>query len=116
MKPGAKLHVVSDTIEQMIDKICPYSRQTDPFRFQSCHGLGLSYVEPAMARDLNAGRDRNLDVDGITVTENMVVEIHPNFTMPGLGHVCAGDMALVTGQGAEWVTEFPARDLRAVRP
>ena len=78
------------------------SRQTDPFRFQSCHGLGLSYVEPAMAWDLNATRDRDFDdVDGITITENMVVEIHPNCSMPRLGHVCAGDMALVTSQGAD---------------
>jgi Xaa-Pro aminopeptidase len=37
----------------------------------------------------------------------MVIEVHPNFTVPDLGHVCAGDMALVTASGAEWITAFP---------
>ena len=107
MVPGAKLHTVSDTIEDAIDKYCPYEREADPFRFQSCHGLGLNYVEPGMARDLNARRDRTLDPAGVAIAENMVIEVHPNFTVPGLGHVCAGDMAVVTAAGAEWITAFP---------
>jgi Xaa-Pro dipeptidase len=107
LRPGALLHEVSDVIESMIDDVCPYSRDTDPFRFQSCHGLGLSYVEPGMARDLNARRDRTLDPAGVRIREHMVVEIHPNFTDPDLGHVCAGDMALVTASGAEWITSYP---------
>lgn len=107
MRPGAKLHEVSDAIETGIDRACPYARDEDPFRFQSCHGLGLSYVEPGMARDLNARRDRTLDPAGVTIRENMVIEVHPNFTTPEVGHVCAGDMALVTASGAEWITAFP---------
>ncbi|GAA1850386.1 M24 family metallopeptidase [Pseudonocardia ailaonensis] len=107
MRPGAKLHEVSDAIENAIDAHCPFTRDTDPFRFQSCHGLGLNYVEPGMARDLNARRDRTLDPAGVAMAEGMVVEVHPNFTVPELGHVCAGDMALVTATGAEWLTTFP---------
>jgi Xaa-Pro dipeptidase len=107
MRPGARLHEVSDAIESFIDRVCPYPRDADPFRFQSCHGLGLSYVEPGMARDLNARRDRTLDPAGVPIRENMVIEIHPNFTTPEVGHVCAGDMALVTSDGAEWLTAFP---------
>ena len=107
MVPGAKLHAVSDAIEDAIDKYCPYEREADPFRFQSCHGLGLNYVEPGMARDLNARRDRTLDPAGVAIAENMVIEVHPNFTVPELGHVCAGDMAVVTAAGAEWITKFP---------
>ncbi|MFD7156591.1 M24 family metallopeptidase [Kribbella sp. NPDC059898] len=108
MVPGAKLHTVSDAIESGIDKFCPYERDKDPFRFQSCHGLGLNYVEPGMARDLNARRDKSRDgEDGVTIVEGMVIEVHPNFTTPEVGHVCAGDMALVTSTGAEWLTKFP---------
>ncbi|MEU6658849.1 M24 family metallopeptidase [Streptomyces sp. NPDC046821] len=107
MRPGALLHEVSDVIESAIDRHCPYTREKDPFRFQSCHGLGLSYVEPGMARDLNARRDKTLDPAGVRIEPGMVIEVHPNFTVPDLGHVCAGDMALVTEHGGEWLTAFP---------
>lgn len=106
-RPGALLHQVSDAIEDAIDRACPYERDQDPFRFQSCHGLGLNYVEPGMARDLNARRDKTLDPAGVRIAENMVIEIHPNFTVPDLGHVCTGDMLLVTASGAEWLTKYP---------
>jgi Xaa-Pro dipeptidase len=107
MVPGAKLHTVSDAIEAAIDRHCPYERSKDPFRFQSCHGLGLSYAEPGMARDLNARRDKSLDPEGVSIVESMVIEVHPNFTTDTAGHVCAGDMALITKDGAQWITEFP---------
>jgi Xaa-Pro aminopeptidase len=107
IRPGAMLHEVVDAIEAGIDAHCPYERDRDPFRFQPCHGLGLNYAEPGMARDLNPRRDKALDADGVRILENMVIEIHPNFTVPDLGHVCAGDMALVTSTGAEWISDFP---------
>jgi Xaa-Pro aminopeptidase len=107
MRPGAMLHEVVDAIEAGIDAHCPYERDGDPFRFQPCHGLGLNYAEPGMARDLDPRRERSLDADGVRLSENMVIEIHPNFTVPDLGHVCAGDMAVVTSTGGEWLSEFP---------
>jgi Xaa-Pro dipeptidase len=107
IRPGAMLHEVVDAIEAGIDAHCPYERDRDPFRFQPCHGLGLNYVEPGMARDLDPRRNKALDGDGVRMLENMVIEIHPNFTVPDLGHVCAGDMAVVTSTGAEWLSEFP---------
>ncbi|MBB6405738.1 Xaa-Pro peptidase family protein [Arthrobacter sp. AZCC_0090] len=107
MRPGEPLHRVIDVIEEMYAAHAPYTRGTDPFRFQSCHGLGLSYVEPGMARDLNPLRDKSLDPSGVLIEPNMVIEVHPNFTVPGLGCVVAGDMALVTEDGAEWITESP---------
>jgi Xaa-Pro aminopeptidase len=107
IRPGAMLHEVVDAIEAGIDAHCPYERDRDPFRFQPCHGLGLNYAEPGMARDLNPRRDKSLDGDGVRILENMVIEIHPNFTVPDLGHVCAGDMALVTSSGAQWLSEIP---------
>jgi hypothetical protein len=71
---------VVDRIEGLIDRHCPYARSDDPFRFQSCHGLGLDYSEPCMARALSPDRDRSLDDDGPLIGENMIFEIHPNFT------------------------------------
>ncbi|MBT8161804.1 MULTISPECIES: Xaa-Pro peptidase family protein [Arthrobacter] len=107
MRPGEPLHRVIDVIEDLYAKHAPFSRETDPFRFQSCHGLGLTYVEPGMARDLNPLRDKSLDPSGVLIEPGMVIEVHPNFTVPGLGCVVAGDMALVNDDGAEWITESP---------
>lgn len=103
--PGAPLSRLVDVLEAGIDAACPYTRASDPFRFQSCHALGVDYVEPACAAALDPARDRS--VAGPPVAENMVIEIHPNFTLPSLGHVCIGDMALVTADGAEWISAHP---------
>ncbi|OEO31921.1 hypothetical protein VW23_000145 [Devosia insulae DS-56] len=104
--PGRPVHELVDLIEARIDAICPYTRDSDPFRFQSCHGLGLDYSEPGLAEALSPRRDKSRDADGPLLRPGMVFEIHPNFTLPGLGHVCAGDVALVTDTGAEWLTRF----------
>lgn len=106
MRPGRPVHELGDLIESRIDFICPYSRESDPFRFQSCHGLGLDYSEPGLAGALSPQRDRSRDAKGPVFEPGMVFEIHPNFSVPELGHVCAGDVALVTETGAEWLTRF----------
>lgn len=108
--PGEPLFRLSDVLEAGIDAVCPHERSADPFRFQSCHALGINYAEPGCAGVLNAARDKRNDAQGPLVAENMVIEIHPNFTMPSLGHVCIGDMALVTPAGARWITNLP-RDI-----
>jgi len=105
--PGRPVHELVDLLESRIDGLCPYTGDSDPFRFQSCHGLGLDYSEPGLAEALSPRRDRSGDASGPLLREGMVFEIHPNFTLPGLGHVCAGDVALVTETGAEWLTRFP---------
>ncbi len=110
--PGQPLSRLSDVLEAEIDAFCPYERTADPFRFQSCHALGINYAEPSCAGVLNAARDKSKDGEGPLVMENMVIEIHPNFTLPTLGHVCIGDMALVTATGAKWITDYPRELIR----
>lgn len=104
---GAPLRRLGDALEAGIDRLCAYSRTEDPFRFQSCHVLGVDYAEPAAAPALDPARDRSCDDDGPRVQEGMVIEIHPNFTDPELGHVCIGDMALVTRDGPVWLSPLP---------
>lgn len=107
MRPGVPMHAIGDRLEALIDDACPYPRREDPFRFQSCHALGVNYAEPAYATALSPDRNRGRDAEGPLLAEHMVFEIHPNFTLPDLGHVCAGDMAVVTATGARWLTAFP---------
>ncbi|MEK3687046.1 M24 family metallopeptidase [Paenibacillus sp. FSL R10-2736] len=107
MVPGTPVHELVDVLEEMIDAHCPYTRTTDPFRFQSIHGMGNSYSEPGVAPFLNAGRDKSLDAGSPLVREHMVFEVHPNFTMPELGHVCHGDTAVVGKNGGAWLSKTP---------
>lgn len=112
MTPGSPLTVIGDVLESMIDELCPYSRPDDPFRFQSCHALGNSYSEPWSAPFLNADRDRAHDGESPAIEVHQTYEIHPNFTLPDLGHVCAGDVGLVTATGGEWISRTPRGILR----
>lgn len=107
MVPGTPVHAVSDVLESMIDAYCPYTRAADPFRFQACHALSCSYSDPGVAPFLNADRDKSRDAESPLLLENQVYEVHPNFTLPDLGHVVAGDVALVGKDGAEWISKFP---------
>ncbi|MDB5531049.1 MAG: hypothetical protein JWR51_4152 [Devosia sp.] len=110
--PGAPMQNLVDTLEADIDAFCPYTRATDPFRFQSCHSLGINYSDPSYVQAVNPERDRSKDGELPLVAENMIFEIHPNFTIPGLGHICVGDMALVTATGARWITNTPREIVR----
>ncbi|BCG57049.1 M24 family metallopeptidase [Paenibacillus sp. URB8-2] len=107
MVPGTPIHAISDVLESMIDEYCPYTRATDPFRFQACHAMSCSYVDPGIAPFLYADRDKSFDSESPLVIENQVYEVHPNFTLPDLGHVVAGDVAIVGSDGASWASKFP---------
>lgn len=110
--PGAPMQNLVDTLEADIDAFCPYTRATDPFRFQSCHALGINYSDPSYVQAVNPERDRSKDGSLPLIAENQIFEIHPNFTLPRLGHVCIGDMALVTVTGAKWITNAPREIVR----
>lgn len=110
--PGAPMQNLVDTLEADIDAFCPYTRATDPFRFQSCHALGINYSDPSYVQAVNPERDRSKDAQLPLIAENQIFEIHPNFTIPGLGHICVGDMALVTATGAKWITNTPREIVR----
>ncbi|MFI0480090.1 M24 family metallopeptidase [Actinomadura sp. 9N215] len=103
MRPGVPLADAASRMAEFVDGACPYPAGEDPFRFQFCHGLGLSYSEPAMRAVSGAGQADPRFADAV-FAEGMVVEVHPNYSVPGLGHVCAGDMARVTSTGAVWLT------------
>ncbi|WP_242911425.1 M24 family metallopeptidase [Actinomadura terrae] len=103
MRPGVPLAAVAARMDELVDAACPHPPGEDPFRFQFCHGLGLSYSEPAMRGVSGPGQADPRFADAV-LAEGMVVEVHPNYSVPDLGHVCAGDMAQVTSAGAVWLT------------
>jgi Xaa-Pro aminopeptidase len=60
-----------------------------------------------MAPALSPMRNRAIDAEPQLVLENMVMEIHPNFSLPGLGHICLGDVAVATPGGGKWLGKLP---------
>lgn len=112
MVPGTRVTAIGDALEAGIDALTPWRRSDDPFRFQSCHAMGNSYSEPWSAPYLFADRDRTRDAESPTVEVGQTYEIHPNFTSADLGHICAGDVALVTDAGGEWISSTPRGILR----
>jgi Xaa-Pro dipeptidase len=114
MQPGNPVTDIGNALESAIDAFCPYKRADDPFRFQSCHAMGNSYSEPWSAPYLNADRDRSTDGKAPEIAPHQTYEIHPNFTLPDLGHVCAGDVGLVTPTGGQWMSRTPRGLLRIV--
>ncbi|WP_353808157.1 M24 family metallopeptidase [Agromyces sp. SYSU T00194] len=112
MKPGTRITAIGDVLEAGIDRLTPIARLDDPFRFQSHHAMGASYSEPWSAPFTDAERDRANDGAAPVMVPGQVFEIHPNFTHPVLGHVCAGDVALVTDDGARWLSTTPRGILR----
>jgi Xaa-Pro aminopeptidase len=112
IRPGEPITVIGDVLEAGIDRLTPLSRADDPFRFQSHHAMGASYSEPWAAPFTDAARDRSRDAGAPVLVPGQVYEIHPNFTHPVLGHVCAGDVALVTDDGARWLSRTPRGILR----
>lgn len=108
-RPGALLREVHEAITALVDEACPYPPGEDPFRFQLAHGLGLSYSEPGMRAI--AGSVEDAELAALRFAEGMVVELHPNYSVPGLGHVCLGDMIEVAEAGPRPLT----RSDRALR-
>lgn len=112
LKPGKPLSDVDKAMKAVIDEHCPVSVEKDAFRFRPAHGLGLQYAEPLVtdafpqpgAWSVASGPAKE---SKLKAQPGMVLELHPNFGVPGLGMVCMGDMALVTESGVELLTKFP---------
>jgi len=114
LKPGRSLAEVYGAMHAVIEEHCPITAEEDTFRFRPGHGLGLDYAEPPITRAFpQASHWSILAKEGerkeapLTVQPGMVLELHPNFTVPGLGMMCMGDVALVTPSGVELLTKIP---------
>ena len=98
-------------MQQIIDQHCPVDPKKDKFRFRPGHGLGLEYSEPivtdAFPQPYLWSVNKGVADEEILVQKGMVLELHPNFGVPGVGMICFGDMLLVGDSGPELLTKFP---------
>ena len=112
LRPGKPLQNVAKAMETAIEEYCPYERGQDLLRFRIGHGLGLNYADPLVSdafplpEHWSAG-PVNREETELLAQPGMVIELHPNFSVPALGIVAIGDMVLVTDAGTELLTKFP---------
>ena len=99
--PGKPLRAAAKAMEVAVEENCPYERGHDLMRFRPGHGLGLNYSDPLVTdafpqpEHWSAGPE-SAHESKLTVQPGMVIELHPNFSVPELGVISIGDMVLVT--------------------
>jgi Xaa-Pro dipeptidase len=106
LTPGRPLHEAAEAMEDLIAECSPLAKSEDVFRFRTGHGLGLQYAEPMVSDEFTTSPGHP-EAECHKITAGMILEIHPNFTVPGIGFFCVGDTVLVTPTGAELLTSFP---------
>jgi Xaa-Pro dipeptidase len=103
LRPGNKLVNVYKAMMQRRQEHSPDAADTG---IRQGHGLGLQYTEPVISEAF-LPLNRVERESEIVVQPGMVLELHPNYAPPGLGHVFLGDVVLVTESGPEFLTRFP---------
>ena len=107
LRPGRSLGDVHRAMVRAMDEYGPYRYEQDPYRFRPGHGLGLQYAEPMVSDAFPDPEAPPGTQSEVRIEPGMVIELHPNFGVPGIGLVCIGDSVLVTPSGPELLTSFP---------
>ncbi|MDX5402072.1 MAG: M24 family metallopeptidase [Rhodobacterales bacterium] len=86
-------------------------------RFRFGHGLGLSYEDPiltdAFVQTFGTTRpSRPAETAGGKLAPGMVLELHPNLFLPGLGGAALGEMVIITDSGPECALRTPLAPIR----
>ena len=111
LRPGNDLYEVSAAMNRVLhshykDGEVEYSR--------AGHGLGYSYEDPvvslAFPQPWDIKEPPKEKPKAIELKPGMLMELHPNLFVPGVGGAMIGDVVAVTDTGYEILTEYP-RDL-----
>jgi len=101
LRPGARLRDIVAHMTQVIDEHWPLP--LGAYRGPQGHALGLDSDDPIVS-EVFASPDSPSD---LRVEAGMVLAVHPNFRVPGLGFIGVGDVVLITASGAELLTRYP---------
>jgi len=116
LRPGNPVVNVHKAMLRKIAECSPYSGKDDPFRYRPGHGLGMqdsdppgfdAFPQPGTWETTTATDAAKVEETKILVEPGMVFELHPNFSVPGLGFLAIGDEVVVTPSGPEVLTKFP---------
>ena len=111
LRPGQPLAGVEAAMERTLRASGIMDAHPGLRRFRNGHGLGHSYEEPLLTDvfpqhfDLS-GASAATAVD-VTIAPGMLLELHPNLFLPGVGGAALGEMLLVTETGTDSLLTFP---------
>ncbi|MBU2937543.1 MULTISPECIES: M24 family metallopeptidase [Pacificibacter] len=115
LRPGRSISEAVDTMADALGtpKGSPQCRTTRSFR--AGHGLGLTYEEPgltaAFAQTFGAHPENIPTQAGPILEAGMVLELHPNIFVDGIGGAALGQMIEITQTGAKPLLKAPIRML-----
>lgn len=107
--PGAALGAVQPAAEALLRARHPDADDRGILRFRHGHGLGCSYDDPVVSRafrQVYQAADEAPDA-ALAVEPGMVLELHPNLFVPGVGGACIGDTVLIEADGPRCLTAYP---------
>lgn len=117
LRPLAMLSGIDAIITDHVETAATAAGWTDIARFRGGHGLGLSYEEPLMSGQFvqhwGPSGFRGPPPVPIPAQSGMVLELHPNLFVPGLGGAALGEMYLIGDTGAVPMLRFPRQIFEA---
>jgi Xaa-Pro dipeptidase len=111
-RPGVALTDLADAMEAAFAAGTSGLDMRAAQRFRFGHGLGLSYEDPILTDAFVqsygvSNMPRRPEGAGGVLATGMVLELHPNLFLPGLGGAALGEMVIITDQGPERPIRHP---------
>ncbi|MFS8038652.1 M24 family metallopeptidase [Xanthobacter sp. AM11] len=110
LAPGLPLAGVEAAMDGQMQRAGLMAAHPGLARFRNGHGLGCSYEDPLLTEAFPQHFDRTTPAHRapeLALAPGMLLELHPNLFIPGLGGAAIGEMVLVTAEGPSCLLAFP---------
>ncbi len=112
LKPGESLRTCADAMDQILGRHFSEQELSNIVRFRNGHGLGTSYEDPLITDCFpqcfgDSPQPAQNTRGDLTVQPGMLLELHPNYFLPGRGGAAIGEMILIGDSGAKCLLKHP---------
>jgi len=116
-RPGVALTDLADRMEDAFASGVAGLDLSALQRFRFGHGLGMSYEDPILTDAFvqyfgDATPPLRAKGAGGVLVPGMVLELHPNLFLPGIGGAALGEMVIITEHGAACPITYPLTAMR----